>query len=143
MISIHCDAMLLSEYLKKTVEGKVNKVIFLRLYDEEIRKGENMDATEFIGGQFLKAENIDELPKKTLTIRDVTAMELNEKQKLVVSFEETTFQLVLNTINTKKLIDGTGTSETDKWTGKKITLMTREVEFGGKLVNAIRIQKVK
>ena len=98
-----------------------------------------VDANQYFGGNYLKASDIE--GELTLTITDVKVEQLDEKTKLVVHFSETDKQLVLNKINTTRIIKHMGTSETDKWPGNRITLVRSEVEYDGKDVPCIRVKR--
>lgn len=104
--------------------------------DEEVF---DMKATEYFGGEFLKAEDIKQ-PMK-LTIKKVEEREYDEKKKLVVLFDEIDKVFGLNKINCSRIIKWAGTEETDNWPGTVITLVKSSVEFDGKDVDCIRVQK--
>ncbi len=98
-----------------------------------------MKATEYFGGEFLKAEDITE-PMK-LTIMKVEEREYDGNKKLVVLFDETDKVFGLNKINTNRIIEWVGTEETDEWPGTVLTLVKSSVEFDGKDVPCIRVKK--
>lgn len=91
---------------------------------------------------YLKA---DEIPEEgmVLTISEVEIKELGQgadKQvKPVITFEEVEKQLVCNKTNCNTLVKLTGSDDTDDWAGHKVRLIAMEVQFGGDLVNSIRI----
>ena len=106
-----------------------------------IKESEKMDATAFVTGNYIRADEVQNLPKE-LTIRDVKAENFDGKDKLVVDFAEIDQSLVLNTKSAKTLIEKLG-AETDGWIGAKISLKTVEVEYSGRTVQSIRIEDVK
>ena len=98
-----------------------------------------VDATKYFGGNFIKASDITD-PQK-LTIKDVKEVEIDEKQKLEVHFEETDKVLVLNKINTNRIISWAGSKDTNDWPGTTITLLKGLVEYDGKDVPCVRVKK--
>jgi len=98
-----------------------------------------VDATDYFGGNYLKASDIKE--PTALTITKVKEQQLEDRKKLIVSFDETDKGLVLNKINTNRIIKWAGSKETDNWAGTKITLLATTVEYDGKDVPCIRVKK--
>lgn len=86
---------------------------------------------------YLKAADIEE--DTTLTISDVKIEKLGDDERPIVYFEENEKGLVLNKTNAST-IKGMYTSDTDNWTGKKITLFATEVDYAGKQTMAIRVR---
>ena len=90
------------------------------------RKGtEQMDAENYIGaGDWLAA---DALKGKihTLTIESVEEVNFDNEQgkdsKVGLLFKGRELGIIANKTNTKLLIEGLGTSNTDDWVGRKIT----------------------
>lgn len=98
-----------------------------------------VDATDYFGGNFLKASDIKE--PTTLTITKIKEQELEDKKKLVVYFDEIEKGFVLNKINTSRIIKWNGSKMTEEWPGTKITLLATTVEYDGKDVPCIRVKK--
>lgn len=98
-----------------------------------------VDANDYFGGSYLKASDI----KKpiTLTIKETSIEQFNDREKLVVYFDEVEKGLVLNKINSTRITELAGTSETGDWPGTRITLYATEVEYDGKDVPCIRVEK--
>jgi hypothetical protein len=98
----------------------------------------------FQPSNFLKQEDL-EGNDWVVTIKNVTkdlikSGDGTSKEKFVVHFSECK-PLVLNKTNMSTIIFLTGTNESDQWVGKRVTLYVKDdVEFGGKLVSAIRIR---
>ena len=86
---------------------------------------------------YLKAADVDE--DTTLTIRDVKIEKLGDDERPIAYFDEIDKGLVLNKTNANT-IKGMYTSDTDNWTGKKITLFATEVDYAGKQTMAIRVR---
>ena len=106
------------------------------------KKGEvkNMvDANDYFGGSYLKASDIKK--PTTLTIKETRIEQFNDREKLVVYFDEVDKGLVLNKINSTRISSIAGSSETNEWPGAKITLFATEVEYDGKDVPCIRVKK--
>lgn len=98
-----------------------------------------VDATEYFGGNYLKASDLKE-PLK-LTITKVSEAVLGDRKKLVVYFDEFEKGLVLNKINTTRIIKWANSKQTDNWPGTSITLYADMVEYDGEDVPCIRIKK--
>ena len=63
------------------------------------------------------------------------------KQNLNQRIKEVEKELVLNKINTNRIIEQNGSKDTDNWPGTKITLLATTVEYDGKDVPCIRVKK--
>ena len=95
---------------------------------------------------YLKAEELG-ANRPTVTISQCNA-EVFEKTdgpnageketKPVLSFEGKSAVLVLNKTNANSIVELYG-NNTDDWIGKGITLFSAKVQFGAKMVDAIRI----
>ncbi len=90
------------------------------------------------GGDFLKTDDVT--ADLTLTIKSEELRALNDKDKIVLSFEEINKTLVLNKINAQRIAEHHG-EDTKLWIGKKITLYRTTTEMSGKDVPCIRIKK--
>jgi len=98
-----------------------------------------VDATDYFGGNYLKASDIKE--PLSLTITSTKVQRLEDRDKLIVHFDEVEKELVLNKINTNRIIEQNGSKDTDNWPGTKITLLATTVEYDGKDVPCIRVKK--
>lgn len=81
----------------------------------------------------------------TLEIEAVAGGELvgengRKTKKPMISFKGTTKKLAANSTNCKAIVALYGSSETNDWIGKRITLFVTTCEFGGKTVDCIRIR---
>lgn len=107
-----------------------------------IPKGDRMKV--FQPSNFLKQEDLED-QDWVVTIKNVTKDQIKNsdgttKEKFVLHFNECK-PLVLNKTNMTTLINLFHTNESEEWVGKKVTLFVKsDVEFGGKLVSAIRIR---
>lgn len=97
-----------------------------------------MKTGSVFGGGFLKAEDISGKTPR-VKIESVELKEFDDGKKLIVHFEGKEKALVCNKTNAAIITECTGSDDTDDWEGKTITLCTRKVEMGGKLVPAIRV----
>jgi len=100
-----------------------------------------MQANDLCPSPHLEAADLDG-KDVTVTIRDVDFHEVGEEKatKGVLFFEEFTRAMVLNRTNLKRIIALHG-NDTDRWTGKKITLYESETDFGGRTVPCIRVRE--
>jgi len=92
------------------------------------------------GGRFLNTTICDEkeLWETTLTVEAVELREINDREKLVVHFEEMDDVLVLNKTNALILADAWG-EEVELWEGKQLMLRKVKRQFRGKPIDAIEV----
>ena len=90
------------------------------------------------GGGFLKAEDLQGRNVK-VKINKVEVKQFDDGDKLIVHFEGKDKALVCNKTNASIIAEVTGKNDTDDWLGESIWLVTKKVEFQGKLVPAIRV----
>ena len=100
-----------------------------------------MKTTNLFPSTWLKAADLN--GDTVVTIRDAK-MELlgqgdDAEQKLVLSFNESDKGLAINVTNCRA-IEGLYGNDTDDWIGQAITVYPTEVQFGGKMVEAIRVR---
>lgn len=93
--------------------------------------------------RYLKALDVE--GDKTLVIAGVEmqnfkARDGSEEMKPIVSFQGLEKGLVLNKTNSKLISKALQSDDTDDWLGKPITLYSAEVEFGGDIVDSIRVR---
>ena len=100
-----------------------------------------MNLNDAYPSRFLSAEDLNG-QDVTVTIANVTQETLGQgkdaQQKLVASFVGKKKAMVLNKTNAKTIAKLYG-DETDGWTGKRITIGAREVEFQGDMILALRV----
>ena len=81
---------------------------------------------------------------RTYTITDVTQELIGQGEdqdhKWVVSFREVDKGLVLNKTNATSQASCLG-DDTDDWLGRKVVLYSTEVQFSGRMVEAIRVRE--
>ena len=95
--------------------------------------------------KWLAAADLDD-QDRTLTIRDVAQETVGQGDeadlKWVVYFKEMTKGLVLNKTNATSISVCLG-DDTDEWLGRQVVLYPTQVQFSGKMVEAIRVQEKK
>ena len=98
------------------------------------------NANDFIGGNYLKKEDID--GPITVTLTDVwSEAVLNAgRKKLVVSFGEFEKPLILNKTNIKRFARIFGTGDTKAWRGPVTLYVEAGVEYAGRVVGGIRVR---
>jgi hypothetical protein len=100
----------------------------------------NFDFDACFGGQYIKADDIDEERGLVLTITDYAVEEVgpDKETKCLLEFQEVEKKLVLNVTNGRVLGDLFG-KDADDWIGKRIKLITQPVTFAGKTTVGVRI----
>lgn len=93
---------------------------------------------EIFSGDYLKAEDLQNRNVR-VRIERVTVKDFDDGKKLILHFEGKDKCLVCNKTNASIIEEVLGSNDTDDWEGKPITLITKKVEFQGKLVPAIRV----
>lgn len=93
--------------------------------------------------KYLKAMDVE--GDKTLVIASVEMHEFKTREgsdeiKPLVTFQGQEKGLILNKTNTKLIERALKSDDTDDWVGKPITLYSAEVEFGGDIVDSIRVR---
>jgi hypothetical protein len=100
-----------------------------------------MTRNEVYPSRWLKA--VDLSPDgDQVTIRKVTMEEIGEERekKPIISFDDLDKELVVNVTNWDSIEGLTGEHDSDKWAGHVIKLVRVRVPFGGKNVEAIRVE---
>ena len=91
-------------------------------------------------GEYISAADLKPTGPLKISIAGFEIKNFGEDgDKPVISFVGTDKKLVLNKTNGSVIADIHG-SETNNWVGKQITLYPTKTDFGGKLVDCIRIQ---
>lgn len=108
-------------------------------------KEPTMNINNAFPSKWLKSGDLED-GDLTLTIKSVEQEEVGQgedaEQKPIVHFQEVEKGMVLNKTNANTISSLYG-PETDGWVGKKISLFSTEVDFGGKQTLAIRIRMKK
>lgn len=95
--------------------------------------------SQYVSAPDLKGKDV------TVTISATNAEELmltggkRGKKKLILTFKEAKKKLVCNVTNANTLVDLYGTRAED-FVGKRITIYPTKANFGGKMVDAVRIR---
>ena len=100
-----------------------------------------MTRNEVYPSRWLKAADLSP-DGEQVTIRKVTVEEIGEERekKPIISFDEIDKALVVNVTNWDTIEGLTGEHDSDKWTDHVIKLVRVRVPFGGKNVEAIRVE---
>ena len=100
--------------------------------------------SDFSGGKFLKAADLDPGEEKTLTIAWIGAetvdSDFGQVQKLICRFEGLAKSLILNTTNINALRQITNSNDATSAVGISVTLFAEPVVFGGKKVMGLRLK---
>ena len=113
----------------------------MNTFDNETPKAAP-NANDFLGGNYLKKEDID--GAMTVTLTDVwSEAVLNAgRKKLVVSFRELEKPLILNKTNIKRFARIFGTGDTKAWRGPVTIYVEPGVEYAGRVVGGLRVRPV-
>lgn len=93
---------------------------------------------DVFGGNALKAEDLKNSSPR-VTIEHAEIKDFDDGKKIILRFAGKDKVLICNKTNASIIAEVLGSSDTDDWLGKSITLTTKKVEFQGKLVPAIRV----
>ena len=101
-----------------------------------------MNIDDAFPSKYLKASDLPEEGTQSVTIEKITIEEIGrEKQrKPVIYFEYLDKGFVCNKTNANTIAKITGSRNLEDWTGKTIHLYRAEVEFGGEMVESIRVK---
>ena len=104
-----------------------------------------MKASEFFGGQFMAAADIDS-SLAALKINAVTSEVLEgrdgrDRERIILHVDGVKKPVVVNATNANALIEAWG-DETDDWAGKSIRLSKTKVVFNGSRIDSIKITPV-
>ena len=96
------------------------------------------DIPGFGEGQSLKAEDLQGKRVKVI-VESISVVELDGKNKPKMTFKDREKSMILNVTNWNRMVELTGSEDSDKWIGQEIQLFPTKVEFQGKMVDAIRV----
>lgn len=101
-----------------------------------------MKLSEAFPSNFLKADDLDG-KNVTVEIEEVTMEEIGQgrekENKIVLTFKGKTKKLIANKTNCNTIAKLVGSDDTDDWPGHKIILTSREVDYQGTPMLAIRV----
>ena len=86
----------------------------------------------------LKAEDLPKGKQVKVTIENFEVVEFDDRPKVVLSFVNKEKTLVLNKTNATA-IAGVHGDNVENWKGKDILIYPTKTDFGGKLVDCIRV----
>ena len=98
------------------------------------------NANDFLGGNYLRKEDISAPITATLTNVWTEAVLNGGRKKLIVSFEEIEKPLILNKTNIKRFARIFGTGDTTEWRGPVVVYVEPGVEYAGRVVGGIRVR---
>ena len=96
-----------------------------------------MNINDAYPSKYLKASDLNG-KNVTVTIKSSELEEFDKEKKIVLSFANTEKLMVLNKTNARTIAQLHG-QEIDDWSGKRITLCARDIEFQGGMVPALRV----
>ena len=97
-----------------------------------------MNINSAFPSDYLKAADLNGKAVR-VTIESVEVVKVGDDQKPVLRFQGKDRGLILNKTNAARIVEATGSDETDEWTGWSIVLYPTKVDYAGKRVDAIRI----
>jgi hypothetical protein len=97
-----------------------------------------MNIDDLFPSKYIKASDLDDAPV-TLRIASVRTELMNDGSPKAVLYFANGKPLVLNVTN-KNVVKELYGADTDGWTGKPIQLIATTTEFGGKVVDCIRLR---
>ena len=101
------------------------------------------DMRQAFPSEYLSAKDIQAAGPQRVTISSVTSEQVRSdngmEDKWVLSFDGCRKRLILNVTNNNACIDAFG-YESNEWVGQVVTLITIDVQFGGKMVLGLRIK---
>lgn len=89
---------------------------------------------------YLKAADLQGR-RALVTISHVKMEDIGDDHKPVLYFAGKEKGMVLNRTNANMIAEITGIEETDQWNGKSVVLFSTKVDFQGRRVDAIRIDR--
>jgi hypothetical protein len=100
-----------------------------------------MNRNDAFPSRFFKAEDVKDKPA-VVTIASVITERIGQdnQEKLIMLFEDSKKQLVINATNFDAIAEITGEDDSDNWAGYRIALVPKRVDFAGKKVDAIRVR---
>ncbi len=92
--------------------------------------------------KYLKASDLPEDGSQAFVIESVKIEEIGreKQQKPVIHFENHDKSFVCNKTNANTIAKLTNSRDMDEWIGKTVHLYRAEVEFGGEMVESIRVK---
>jgi hypothetical protein len=105
------------------------------------KKGQGMRGSDAFPSAYLAAEDLNgKTVSVTISGYRMFKFPDKDKEKLILKFSDNELELVCNITNANMIAEVLGTDEMDEWKGKTIELRAQKVPFGGKIVDAIRVQ---
>ena len=80
--------------------------------------------------------------RTAVIIEEVVMEDIGNDKRAVLHLKNKTKKLVLNKTNTRTIEEIAGTDETDNWHGVQIVLYPTKVDYQGRRVDAIRVDRI-
>jgi hypothetical protein len=100
------------------------------------------DIPGFAAGTGLKAADLNG-KRVRVTVEAVDLIELEDKGKTKkkprMTFKGRDKSLILNVTNWNRMVELTGSEDSDEWVGQDVQIYPTKVEFQGQMVDAIRV----
>jgi hypothetical protein len=111
-------------------------------YPFALHRKSKMKVNKMFPSRFFRAADMDDKNPIVVTIAAVTMERVGQNAaelKPVMSFSDAASKLVLNKVNTEKLVQLFGDDNSDGWIGEQIALVHGTASFGGRTVGAVRV----
>lgn len=99
-----------------------------------------MKQSDVFPSNYLRAADLNGA-EPVVTIRAVQVETFGDESKPIVFFQGKEKGVVLNKTNWNSLVEITGEDDSDNWTGHRVKLISVKVEYQGKRVPAIRMER--
>jgi hypothetical protein len=113
-----------------------------KMNDYKTEQQEARNADDFLGGNYLKKEDLRGDTIATIEGLTATVVLGDSRKKLIVSFRELEKPLILNKTNIRELVQILQTKDIAAWKGRQVMLyVENSVSYGGKIVGGIRVRQ--
>ena len=107
----------------------------------ETTQTEVLNATDFLGSNYLKKEDLEGETRVTLIAVQADEMPNSTRRKLVARFQEYEKGLILNATNIKRLCHIFQTRNAAQWRGAITLYVDDNIEYAGTRVGGIRVKE--
>ena len=104
-----------------------------------------MNINDAYPSKYLKTTDLPDEGSQPVTIEKIILEEVGKDRetKPVIYFEEFSKALVCNKTNARTIARALSSEDFDDWIGRRIALYRTEVEFGGEMMEGIRVKAAK
>ena len=101
-----------------------------------------MNINDAFPSKYLTAADLPEEGSKVVTVEKIGLEEVgrDKETKPIIYFAEFNKALVLNVTNARTIARALGSEDFDDWIGQRIALYRTEVQYGGDMVEGIRVK---